>query len=402
VGLAYLTADLPGTGGALKSTREDFVVDEIPLYEPSGRGEHLFVRVRKRGFGTFEAVRRLAEALGIREGAVGYAGLKDSRAVTSQWLSVPGSCRARLDGLSVRGLEVLEAHLHGNKLRIGHLRGNRFAIVVRQAAAGAPERAAAILDALVRRGVPNYFGEQRFGSRGTSYLVGEAIVRQDWPLFCKRFLGEPSGQEVDPHLREARELYEAGRLEEAYEAMPMRRRPEKKCLHALLRFRDPHTAYLAIPKRMRQMYVSSFQSMLFNRIVERRVSGIDTLVEGDLAFIHRSHRVFPVEDLAAELPRCRAFEISPSAPLFGTRVPLAGGAPGEIERETLAATGLQTADFDVGPGMQFKGLRRSARMPLKEVALAPLSETSFRVEFSLESGSFATAVLREITKADDL
>jgi len=142
--------------------------------------------------------------------------------------------------------------------------------------------------------------------------------------------------------------------------------------------------------------------MLFNRIVERRVSGIDTLVEGDLAFIHRSHRVFPVEDLAAELPRCRAFEISPSAPLFGTRVPLAGGAPGEIERETLAATGLQTADFDVGAGMQFKGLRRSARMPLKEVALAPLSETSFRVEFSLESGSFATAVLREITKADEL
>jgi tRNA pseudouridine13 synthase len=396
---AYLTADLPGSGGVIRKTPEDFEVTEIPLYEACGEGEFLFLRVRKRGMGTFEAVRRIADSLKVPEREIGYAGLKDARAVTTQWLSVPGSCEERARALDLRGITVVAARRHGNKLRIGHLRGNRFSIVVRGAAPDGVERAAATLDVLLRRGAPNYFGEQRFGSRGASHLYGESILRRDYETFLKRFLGGPAGGEHDPRILASRTAFDEGRFEEAYEKMPMNRRSEKKCLHALLRFRDAERACMAIPKRMRQMYVSSFQSALFNQALERRLQGLDRLEDGDLAFVHRSYRFFPVADAAAEQSRCAALEISPSGPIFGIRTPLPGGAPGAMETALLKEAGLDLSHFEAHGGLRFDGQRRALRIPIKEAVLAPEGPHAFRVDFLLPSGSFATAVLREIVKA---
>jgi len=397
--LAYLTADLPGSGGTIRKTPEDFEVTELPLYGASGEGEFLYLLVRKRGMGTFEAVRRLGNALKVPEREIGYAGLKDARAVTTQWLSVPAACEERARSLDVQGIQVLEARRHGNKLRIGHLRGNRFSIVVRGAPPGGAGRAAAALDVLLRRGAPNYFGEQRFGARGASHLYGESILRRDYDTFLKRFLGGPAGGERDPRILAARTAFDEGRFEEAFEAMPTRRRAEKKCLHALLRFRDAERACMAIPKRMRQMYVSSFQSALFNRALERRVLAIDRLEDGDLAFVHRSYRFFPVAEAASEQPRCTAFEISPSGPIFGSRTPLPGGAPGAMEAAILADSDLDLSHFEPHGGLRFDGSRRSLRIAIREAVLTPLDRHAFRVDFVLPSGSFATAVLREIVKA---
>jgi tRNA pseudouridine13 synthase len=294
---------------------------------------------------------------------------------------------------------VLEARRHGNKLRIGHLRGNRFSIVVRATAPGGTERAEAVLHVLLRRGAPNYFGEQRFGARGASHHYGEAILRRDYETFLKRFLGGPPAGEKDPRIRRSREAFEAGRLEEAYESMPMNRRSEKKCLHALLRFKDAERACMAIPKRMRQMYVSSFQSSLYNKALERRIEGLDRLEDGDLAFVHRSYKVFPVAEAAKEQARCTAFEISPSGPIFGNRTPLPEGAPGATERGVLAESGLDIGDFAPQGGLRFDGSRRPLRIPIKEAVLLPVGPDAFRVDFVLPSGSFATAVMREIVKA---
>lgn len=400
VELSYLTSGLPGTGGILRRSVDDFRVDEVPLYEASGEGEHVYLRIRKRGLSTFEAIRRVAHALDVPERAVGYAGLKDARAVTTQWLSVSGSDEERAAALDVPRIQVLEVRRHGNKLRAGHLRGNRFSIVVHEAAPDACERAARILDVLIAHGAPNYFGEQRFGSHGTTHRYGEAIVRRDYEAFVERVLGGDPKTERDAEMARARRLFNEGRLQDAYEAIPMRRRPEKKCLHALLRFEDPERAYFAVPKRMRQMYVSSFQSWLFNRLLDRRMPRIDRVLTGDVAYVHRTTRVFPVEDAAAEQRRCRGFEISPSGPLFGTRTPRAAGEPGRMEQELLAETGLAREDFRVGGGLNLKGLRRSLRMPLKEVALFPRDATGYRVEFELPGGCFATAVLRELVKSE--
>jgi tRNA pseudouridine13 synthase len=396
--LPYLTADLEGTGGALRRLPEDFRVDEVPLYRACGEGEHVYFRLWKRGLATFEAMRRIARDLGVNENSIAYAGLKDARAVTTQWLSVQGVDEDQIRALRSEKMTVLEVRRHTNKLRIGHLLANRFQIVVRKACPGAAERAAAILDRLVRRGAPNYFGEQRFGARLTSYRCGKAMIKKDYDGFVKELVGGPSDREWDPYLREARRLFDEGRLEDAYEAMPTRHRTEKKALHALLRFGDPERAFFAVPIRMRQMFLSSFQSHLFNGLLEKRVETVDRMEEGDLAYLHRNGAVFRVEEGKDVQPRCDAFEISPSAPIFGTHCPLAEGEPGNRERAFLAATGLSLEDFEVGGGIRAKGKRRSVRIPLREVTLEPMEEDAYRIGFTLPPGAFATVVMREILK----
>src|SRR5262249_43071472 len=145
-----------------------FRVDEIPAYAASGSGEHLYVRVQKRELTTPELVRRLARAAGVDARDVGYAGLKDKHAVTSQWLSFPAQAAPPEGWELPPGVELLEVSRHGNKLRTGHLAGNRFSIALVGGGAGAAERARAIADALLARGLPNYFGAQRFGRGGAN------------------------------------------------------------------------------------------------------------------------------------------------------------------------------------------------------------------------------------------
>jgi len=384
----------------LRHRPEDFEVEELPLYLPSGEGEHVYFRVSKRGVSTFEAVRRIAKALDVPEHAIAYAGLKDARAVTTQWMSLERVTEQQILALKIPDVACDGVSRHTNKLKLGHLRGNRFRIAVRGASPAPLPRVRAVLDELMRRGVPNYFGSQRFGARENSHLCGEALVRRDHASFVRHLLGGPSDLEGDPRLREARRLFDEGSLQEAFDVMPIRCRTEKKALHALLRFKDPERAYFSIPKRMRQMFASAFQSHLFNRIVERRLPELDRLREGDLALLHRNGAVFLVGDAAREQPRCDAQEISPSGPMFGTHTRLAEGEPGAVEREVLASTGLADGDFEVGGGLRLKGMRRALRVPLADVSLEEAGEFAYRVGFTLPSGSFATIVMAELMKTE--
>src|SRR5262245_12356754 len=169
-----LTADLPGIGGRIKEEPEDFEVEEIPAYLPGGGGEFLFLWVEKRGMGAEFFVRQVAKRLGLAPGEVGTAGLKDRHAVTRQWVSVPASAADRLGELEGDGIRLLDTARHGNKLRPGHLRGNRFRILVRDPDAAAAERLPPLLDRLRRLGLPNSYGPQRFGRGGETVLQGLA------------------------------------------------------------------------------------------------------------------------------------------------------------------------------------------------------------------------------------
>src|SRR5688572_24187805 len=189
-----LTRELPGTAGRIKTEPEDFRVDELSLYDPTGEGAHLLLRIEKRGMTTHEAVRRIAHALRVTERDVGFAGIKDSRAVTTQWFSVPAGCESRLSELDHPWLAIRERARTSQKLRIGELEGNAFSIVVRDAVPDAVERARAILDVLARRGVPNWFGAQRFGTKGDSDRLGRALVRGDCDEALHLFLGRPAPQ----------------------------------------------------------------------------------------------------------------------------------------------------------------------------------------------------------------
>ena len=395
---SYLTAGLAGTGGSIKRDSEDFVVEEIPLYEPDGEGEHLYLWIEKRNLTTFEAVRRLAREFGVRERDIGYAGLKDARAVTRQWISVPGGAVEHAHDLAIENVTVLGARLHGNKLKLGHLRGNRFDVAVHRPEA--PDNAHPVLETLARRGVPNRFGAQRFGSRGTSHHLGAALLRADYDGFLDALLGGEEGLDTSPGLADARTHFKAQRFDDALAALPNKLRAEKKALYALVRHGDARRAAHAVPVSMRRLYVSALQSWIFNRILARRLETLDRLAAGDLAFLHRNGSVFSVGDPAIEKPRCDAFEISPSGPLLGLKSLLADGEPGTIEREIIAETGFTRRDFAVGAGVRLDGARRPLRAPLADWAIEPRPD-GFRLRFTLPRGSFATVVLEEVMKPRD-
>jgi len=175
-----LTPELPGTSGMIRVAEEDFQVEELPLYQASGVGEHLYLTVEKRGRTTPEVAREIARGLGAAEREVGTAGLKDKRAVTVQRISVktkaPAEEALRLSG---PGYRVLAAARHGNKLRPGHLRGNRFRIVVRGVQASALARAEAIAARLREIGAANLFGPQRFGKSGDNAALGRGLLLRE-------------------------------------------------------------------------------------------------------------------------------------------------------------------------------------------------------------------------------
>ncbi|MBB6096896.1 tRNA pseudouridine13 synthase [Deinobacterium chartae] len=281
--LPTLTADLPGTGGRIRELEEDFQVDEVPLYLPSGEGDDLYIRLEKRGHNTNHVVKELATQLGLDLKKIGVAGLKDRRAVTTQWISLPAKAERRLEAFAMEGVRILEVSRHTNRLGIGHLLGNRFRIRVR----GAPGGAALARTVMQRLegGVPNYFGPQRFGIGGKNAEEGLRLVRSN------------------------------------------------------LRGRG------SIP--LKRFLVSSLQSAVFNAyLAERlRLGLFDALLEGDMAKKHDTGGVFRVEDAALESERARRGEISATGTLFGRKVRPLDGAAGELERRVLESFGLTLEDF---------------------------------------------------------
>jgi tRNA pseudouridine13 synthase len=395
----YLTAEIEGTGGTLREIPDDFFVEEIPLYAPSGEGEHLYLTVEKRGLTTFELLGRLSRALGVAERAFGYAGLKDARATTRQTISVTGISPERASALEIEGVRLLYAKRHRNKLRVGHLAGNRFTIRIRSVRPGTFEAASKTLCRLESHGVPNFFGEQRYGSLGNSHMIGGALLRGDFEEAIRHIIGAPEAI-ANERWRRGAESFRAGDLEGALEALPPRMRDERRIICDLQGGRPPREAVLALPRKLLRLYLSAFQSSLFDQMVERRLGALGRLQPGDLAFKHANGACFLVEDPAQEQLRADRMEISPSGPLFGHKMTLPIGEPGLVEQSLLTEAGIGMEDFRLSSGLRMEGERRPLRVPLHDTAVSQ-EGSDLIVSFALPGGSFATSVLREIMKPDD-
>jgi tRNA pseudouridine13 synthase len=362
--LPYATAALPGCGGTLRAAPDDFAVEELPAYLPSGAGEHLYLWIEKRGLSTAAVAAHLARVLEVPPAAIGGAGKKDAQAVARQWLSVhtpsdPDPAALALVSAS-GGLRVLAASRHGNKLRPGHLRGNRFRIVLRDARRDGS--AEAVLERLAGEGLPNYFGTQRLGPGLDNARAGRRLLRG----------GGPRGVRSGPALERAR------------------------------------------------FVVNAYQSALFNALVAQRLGALgslETLLAGDLALLHRNGAAFAVDEagLADAQARAAAHELSPSAPLFGYRVTLAAGQPGAWEQALLAREGLGAESFRLRNGrLSPKGERRAVRAFATDLrwvwqdatdaidAAGSAAVPALTLEFTLAPGVYATALLREVMKNDDL
>lgn len=337
--LPYLTSELPGIGGQLRTTDEDFLVDEEPAYPASGAGDHVFVRIEKRGLNTAAAVQAIARALGVRERDIGVAGMKDRHAVTRQWISLPPPTTPEaVRALALPDITILEATRHNHKLRTGHVRANRFTLRVRGCVPDAAERATEILARLAQPpGAPNWYGEQRFGKYGDNAERGRALLR-----------GESRSD-----------------------------------------------------RRMDRFLISALQSELFNAwLTARMTDGLYTRVlAGDV--LHKvGGGMFTCEDAAVDEPRLIAGELVVTGPMFGTKMRAAAGEAAEREAAILAAAGLSVDDFAKVARIA-EGTRRDATIAVRDPAVRT-ADDSLEVEFALPSGAYATAVMRELMKSDSV
>ncbi len=392
----YLTAKLPGTGGVIRQRPEDFQVEEIPLYEPCGEGDHLYIRVEKRGLTTYDLLRELASALKCNERELGYAGLKDARAITRQTVSVPLRKPEDIKGLEIPGVKILSARLHGNKLRPGHLAGNRFQIRIHQPGQESLTRAETILGVLQDIGVPNRFGEQRYGSLGNSHRIGKAILANDFDTAINEIIGNP--QEIKHQgWQQAAAAYHAGDLGTALRLLPRHCRPEQRLLEMIRAGKGSRKSVLAMPRKLLRLYLSAYQSSLFDRMIDMRLASLERLWQGDLACKHINGACFLVTDPELEQPRADSFEISPTAPLFGYKARLAEGQAGLLEQSLLDKEQLSLNSFRLAGGLAMEGERRPLRVPIQTPECIR-EKDALRVTFSLPKGSFATTVLSEVMK----
>lgn len=409
----YLTED-KGIGGEIRTEYEDFYVEEIPEHLPSGTGPNTWILIEKIGRNTLDVVLDIAKEFKISRKRMGFAGMKDKSALTRQWLCVSNIEASELEGLEDKlyNVKVIEIKQNEKKLRIGQLIGNKFRIIIRNTEN--PENdvktANNILNKLERMGVPNYYGWQRFGkNRPNTHKVGEYIVQNNIKGAVDSYIGNPYPEEKN-HIKFARQYYDDGKLEEAYESMPAGMRYEKMMLRELMKQKHKkgelnETSYKialeSLPKPLKRMFVHAYQSYLFNKVVsERSKLGIDKYVPEDIIIDNKEHLVHEF-DINNINERIKSFEVHATAPLYGTKVPLAGGMVGEIEQNILNKEGIKLEDFKCPktPKLGSHGLRRAIRFKIWDVSAVKTLE-GIQTEFSIPKGCYATAVLREIMKKD--
>lgn len=335
----------------LRVHAEDFVVDEELAFGADGDGEHCLLRVRKTGANTEWTARRLASVAGVPAKAVGYAGLKDRHAVTSQWFSVHLGPRQEpnWDLLVADGIEVLESQRHRRKLRRGVLAGNRFSLLLREVF-GDLDALAARIDRVSSQGVPNYFGPQRFGRDQGNLYQADALFRGASP-----------------------------------QAEPGQRRPGSSL------GRSPR-----VSRHVKGLWLSAARSQLFNEVLALRVRRGDwrAALPGDRLQLSGSHSHFLADCIDDRIrARVDSGDAQPTGPLFGAGDALTAGEVAAMEADVAAAfpdwiKGLAAADL--------KQERRPLRLLPEDLVMEQVAADQVRLRFTLPAGSYATALLREL------
>jgi tRNA pseudouridine13 synthase len=338
---AYLHGK-PESTGLLRSKMSDFKVFEQLPFSPCGEGEHLLVHIRKTGANTLFVARELAKYFEVKEQLVSYAGLKDRFAVTEQWFGVhvPGKQEYNLDDLVIEGVEVLEYKRHNKKLRTGALTGNRFELVLREVTAikALTER----WQKIAEQGVPNHFGEQRFGIDGGN---------------IERALSLFSGQKIKD-------------------------------------------------KKKRGMYLSAARSHIFNAVIDQRIkqSRFDTVAVGDVLMLAGTQSVFHLDELDGSIKqRFIDKDIDITAPMWGAGELMTSAEPLLIEQGVAQQNEAFCQGL---PRFGLKQERRRIRLAISDTDIEIMQNeddaNAVKVSFFLPAGCYATTVLRELLSYQDM
>jgi len=335
---AYLYGK-PEITGALRTQEADFKVFEQLPFELTGEGEHLYIYIRKTGTNTVYVARELAKYFEVKESLVAYAGLKDRFAVTEQWFAVhlPGKQSYDLSDLKIDGVEILHWQRHNKKLRTGALSGNRFVITLRNVSD--IKQLQQRWQLAVTHGVPNYFGEQRFGINGNNIEMAKAMF---------------AGKKV----------------------------------------RD---------KKKRSLYLSAARSLMFNQCISARIekNTFEAPQLGDIMMLAGSQSIFIPESMNAEIEhRFNEHDIDITCPMWGRGQLKTTDGVLALEQD-IAQQNAELRDGLERAGL--KQERRRARLLVTNATLAVLEDnTSVELAFDLPAGCFATTLLRELLDYDDL
>ncbi len=393
--------------GKIKIRPEDFLVEELPLYDLTGDGEHLHMGIQKIGIRHDELIDIVARHCGVSPRAIGYAGMKDKHAVAQQSLSIhlPGQPDPR--PLEHPHVHILWTKRHQAKLRVGQLLGNRFAIRVRDVEPSCIPRIHRDLYRLSKSGVPNAFGAQRFGYRLNGHILGRLLVLQDWQGFLDELLGV-TGTPFPEWQQDRRDTFHKNEFRAAIAHWAQSDLAERAALKALSEGATAKAAVKAIKPQMRDFWICALQSAIFNSVLDQRLrtNTFDHFIAGDLAFLHQGGAIFRVTQLMLDREqeattlqtRLNAFEISPSAPLAGPGVMWGEDAALQIELNAIAQFRLAQRQF-LDPDFQPSGSRRPLRIALAHPqAEAGVDEHGnfVRVAFDLPKGAYATNVLQEL------
>lgn len=394
LGLEWYATDTPPCGGRIKDRPEDFVVEEVleggvvvSISDFGGiqqrPGPWLWIHVVKRNLDTLKLIDALRKSLGLRRSDISIGGIKDTRAVTSQIISILGinaEDLPRIPGAEFRGAWRMDSPITPSRIE-----GNKFTVVVRDIDI---ECATEALRALAETPLPNYYGYQRFGTvRPVSHLLGRALVRRDAEeflrvMFCEIFDAE------SPAVKEARELACRGDYPKALSKMPKSMVEERSLLKALASGRDPWNAIMAIPRDVLKIYVEAYQSYLFNKMLSLRLEeGPLGVAEDDLVLANG----YPA-------PASHAGGKTPVLPVPGAGLILPESRARRYLARVLKEEGIELRDFALAKIGASGSYRRIFVSPIWESR--ELGAGVAKLAFKMPRGSYATIVLREIIKPE--
>jgi tRNA pseudouridine13 synthase len=405
LGMRYYASETPGVRGVLRSAPEDFVVEELPL--PIGdEGAHLICRLTKKNWETQRAVKEIARALGISHRRISWAGTKDRRAVTTQYVAIYKISPEDLERVRLRDLTIEAVGRSRNPLNLGDLEGNRFAIGIRDCQAEDLQAQAEAVANAAAFGVPNYFGIQRFGGlRPVTHRVGLCMLRGEFEDAVRMYVGE--AHEIEPEeTRIARTLYaESMEPGETLRIFPVQLSYERAILHHLVNHPEDYRGALqALPPRLLSMFVSAYQSYVFNETLSKRMEQewpMEEPVAGDVLLFANGRADLVTEQnqrtAAVHLRRNRCV-IAIGIP--GAEKPVAQGHMEAFAEEIMESDGVTREDFGMIAdvvGVRFSGAYRPAL--IKTAIDLDAADSILRLRFTLPPGTYATTICREFMKA---
>jgi len=414
----FYTGDLPGIGGKLRKTPEDFVVEEISILPPPApEGRFVIAKVWHRNWEANRLVRRLASNLHVGRSRVGFAGTKDGRSVATQLMSFQAPLEM-VQTLAIPDVKILETYMANRMISIGDLIGNRFDIKVSDPVNSADmkdtcDKVKEKLDSI--GGFPNFFGIQRFGSvRPITHLIGRDLIRGDIEGAVMRYAANPLDDESEAN-NARKVLQETRDFERAMKEYPQKLTFERMIIGYLVENPGDYVGALrTLPSNLLMMFVHAYQSHLFNRMLSERLRQGIPLSEpqiGDmvlpldkLALPDHDHAI-PItsDNLGKARKNAREGKAFVSGLVYGTESVFAEGPMGEIERKIIEREDIARPDFQI-VGLReasSKGNRRELLAPYKDLSIELLSDNVV-FKFALNKGCYATSLLREFMKAESI